>query len=103
MENQRTQHKVAMNYGTLFGLCGVAVFLLFYFIGLDMQSKMPSFSQYALLIFFIVIGIKSYRDEDLGGSISYGKALGTGTLIGLFGGIITGVFTLLFFTYIAPD
>lgn len=103
MENPRTQTKVAMNYGTLYGLCGVAVFLLFYFLGSDLQSRLPNYINYLLLIFFIVIGVKSYRDEDLGGNISYGKSLGTGILISVFGGIITGVFTLLFFTYIAPD
>jgi hypothetical protein len=103
MENKRTQVKVAMNYGTLNGLAGVALTLLFYFIGTDMQSKIPQLTGYAVLILFIVMGIKSYRDEDLGGYISYGKSLGTGTLISLFGGIISAIFIVIFFTYIAPE
>jgi hypothetical protein len=49
------------------------------------------------------MGIKSYRDYELGGYIGYGKAVGTGTLIAVYGGVITGVFTLVFFMYIAPD
>jgi hypothetical protein len=103
MENQRTQTKVAMNYGTLYGLSSVAVFLLFYFLGTDIESRLPQYLSYAILIMFIVMGIKSYRDEDLGGYISYGKSLGTGVLISVFGGILTGVFTLIFFLYIAPE
>ena len=103
MENQRTQTKVAMNYGTLFGLSGVAVFLLFFFIGTDIQSKLPQWISYVILCVFIVIGIKSYRDEDLGGYISYGKSLGTGTLISLFGSFISAIFVVLFFKFIAPD
>jgi hypothetical protein len=103
MENQRTQIKVAMNYGTLYGLSGVAVFLLFYFVGTDIQSRLPQWISYIILIIFIVMGVKSYRDEDLGGNISYGKSLGTGVLISVFGGIISAVFSLLFFTYIAPE
>lgn len=95
--------KVAMNYGTLYGLSGIAAYLLFYFLNTDVQSKLPQISGYILLVIFIVMGIKSYRDEDLGGSISYSKALGTGILISIFGGIISAVFTLIFFTYIAPD
>lgn len=103
MENPRSQIKVAMNYGGYYGLSGVITFLAFYFIGTDMQSKLPQLLGYVLLIVFMVMGIKSYRDEDLGGSISYGCSLGTGILISIFGGIITGAFTVLFFSYIAPE
>lgn len=103
MENQRSQVKVAMNYGTLSGLSGVVIFLLFYFMGTDIQSKLPQWISYVILIIFIIIGIKSYRDEDLGGFISYGKSLGTGILIAIFSGIIGAVFGVVFFTYIAPE
>ena len=103
METKRTQLKVAMNYGAIYGLSSIAVFLIFYFIGTDVQSKLPQWISYLLLIALIIIGIKSYRDEDLEGYISYGKSLGTGTMIALFGGVITGFFTLLFFTYLAPE
>jgi len=103
MENKRSQVKVAMNYGTLYGLAGIAVTLLFYFLGIDIQSKIPRLINVAVLVVFIYMGIKSYRDEDLSGFISYGKSLGTGTLISLFGGIISAIFTVIFFTYIAPE
>jgi hypothetical protein len=103
MENKRTQLKVAMNYGAMYGLSGMAVFLLFYFIGTDIQSRIPQWISYLLLVLFIVIGIKSYRDEELGGYISYGKSLGTGILISLCGGVISGFFTLIFFAYIDPS
>lgn len=103
MENPRTQTKVAMSYGALYGLSSIVVFLLFYFMGTDIQSKMPQYIGYILLILFIIVGIKSYRDTELGGFISYGKAFGTGVLISIFGGVITAIFTIIFFTYISPD
>lgn len=103
MENKRSQAKVAMNYGLLYGLAGIAITLLFYFLGTDMESKIPMLTGFAALILFIIIGVKSYRDEDLEGYISYGKSLGTGTLIALFGSIITAIFTVILFTYIAPE
>ncbi len=103
MENPRTQTKLAMTYGAYYGLSGSVVFLLFYFMGTDIQSSVPQWIGYLIMILFIILGIKSYRDEDLGGYISYGKSLGTGILIATFGGIITGAFTILFFTTIAPD
>ena len=103
MENERTQNKVAMTYGAIYGLASIVVFLLFYFIGTDIQSKAPQYTSYLLLVIFIVMGVKSFRDQDLGGHISYSRSLGTGTLISLYGGIIGGAFSVLFFMFIAPE
>ncbi len=102
MENKRTQAKVAMTYGSMYGLATAIIGLVFYFAGADIQSKWPQWISYILLILFIVMGIKNYRDQELEGYISYGKSLGTGVLIGLFGGIITGFFTVILFTVIDP-
>ena len=102
MENKRSQWNVAMSYGTMFGLASAIVFFIFYFAGADIQSKWPQYIGYGMLILFLVLGIKSFRDQDLDGYISYGKSLGTGVLVGLFGGIITGIFTVLMFTVIDP-
>src|SRR5687767_12976370 len=99
---QRSQTKVAMTYGAMYGLAAVIVSLIFYFSGTDIQSKMPTMISYLLLIIFIVMGIKSYRDQELNGFISYGKSLGTGVLIGVFGGFITGFYTVILFTMIDP-
>lgn len=103
MENQRTQNKIAMTFGAIYGLSSIVIFMLFYFIGTDIQSKTPQYLGYLLLAIFIFMGIKSYRDQDLGGYISYSKSLGTGTLISLYGGIISGAFSVLFFMFIAPE
>ncbi|MCX6292176.1 MAG: DUF4199 domain-containing protein [Bacteroidetes bacterium] len=102
MENKRTQMKVAMTFGAMYGLSASVIGLIFFFIGVDFQSKIPQYLNYILLILFIIFGVKSYRDQDLGGFISYGKSLGTGVLIGVFGGFITGIYTVLLFTVIDP-
>ncbi len=102
MENKRKQSKVAMSYGTMYGLASSIIYLVFYFGGASIESKIPQWIGYVLLIIFIYMGIKNYRDQDLGGYINYGRSLGTGVLIGLFGGVITGFFTVLMFTVIDP-
>jgi len=103
METKRTQTKVALNYGALYGLAAIVVSLLFYFMKTDIQSKLPQYTSWVIQIAFIVMGIKSYRDEDLGGYIGYGKSVGTGILISIFGGIIVALFSIVFFVYIAPE
>ncbi|CAN5628939.1 hypothetical protein BH11BAC1_BH11BAC1_10810 [soil metagenome] len=99
---KRTQMKVAMTYGAIYGLASSIIYLIFYFAGASIDNKAPQYVGWIVLIASLFIGIKSYRDQDLDGYISYGKSLGTGTLIGLFGGIITGVFSVLMFTVIDP-
>ena len=103
MENNRTQNKISFTYGAICGLISIVLFLLFYFMGTDIQSKAPQYLSYAVLAIVIILGIKSYRDQDLGGNISYSKALGTGTLIALYSGLISAAFSVVFFMYIAPD
>lgn len=103
MENPRSQNQAALTFGAFYGLSSIVIFMLFYLIGADIQSKMPQYIGYALLILFIILGVKSHRDNDLNGEISYAKSLGTGTLIGLYGGLISGAFSIIFFKFIAPE
>ena len=76
MENQRTQTKVAMNYGTLYGLAGVAIFLLFYFLGMDIESKLPQFISYIVLCIFIITGIKVTGMKTLADKSAMAKRFG---------------------------
>jgi hypothetical protein len=99
---KRSQWKIAMTYGAMYGLTSSIIYLIFYFAGADIDNKGPQLIGYLLLIATIYIGVTNYRNNDLGGYISYGRSLGTGVLIGLFGGIITGFFTVLMFTVIDP-
>jgi hypothetical protein len=99
---KRSQWKVAMTYGAMYGLASSIVYLIFYFAGADIDNKAPQWIGYLILIATLYIGITNYRNNDQGGYISYSRSLGTGVLIGLFGGIITGFFTVIMFTVIDP-
>lgn len=99
---KRSQVKVAMTYGAIYGMASAIIYLIFYFAGADIDNKWPQWIGYCILIATLYIGLKSYRDQDLGGYISYGRSLGTGVLFGLFGGIIAGLFSVLMFTVIDP-
>ena len=99
---KRTQMKVAMTYGAIYGLASSITYLIFYFAGAPVNSKWPQWIGYLLMIVILSMGIKSYRDQDSEGFISYGRSLGTGVLMGMFGGIITGLFSVLMFTVIDP-
>lgn len=102
-ENPRTLTKVGMKYGLIYGVALIGVSLIFYLLGTDLQSKIPQVLSYGVLLAVIIIGTKAYRDEDLGGFISYSKALGTGIVISFFGSIIVAFYMYLFFSFIDPS
>lgn len=51
----------------------------------------------------LYFGMQSHREQNLGGYMSYGQALGIGSLISLVAGIILSVYQFVFNKYIAPE
>ena len=94
--------KNAINYGVTVGIVLVIISLLFYMMG-ETDSKIQNYLGYLVLIVGIFFGVKTYRDAELNGLISYGNALGTGTLISIVAAIITGLYMMVFTTLIDPD
>jgi len=100
--NEKTQLSVAMQNGLLIALALILYNLLLYVSGM-LENILMGYLGYFIFIGGLVWGIKSYRDKQLGGIISYGEALGSGTLISLFAAIILAVYIFVFFEYIEPD
>jgi hypothetical protein len=61
------------------------------------------FLQFAILILGIVWATINYRNQKLGGYISYGKSLGYGVIISVFSGIVVGLFMFILYQFIDPD
>jgi hypothetical protein len=100
MENQAVgPYKNAMRFGTYLGLASIIVSVLFYLLGME-TSQVPQYLQYVIIITLIVLGTKHHRDVELGGFISYRRALWTGVLITFFSSIILAFYTYLFITFI---
>ena len=100
--------KVLLKYGGL----GVAVMVLFF----SMEFLITSFSEMDMStqeligylgifvsLIFVFFGVRSYRDQHLNGSISFGKALWVGVLIALIPAIAFGIYNVIYMLYINPD
>lgn len=96
-------YKSAMTSGLIVGIALVVFNLLIYIMGVVKPPFWVSLIQYVIIIGGIIYGTKKFRDEDLGGEISYSKALGFGVLICVFASIILGIYMILLMTVIDPE
>ena len=92
----------SLTYGVLTAIALIMISLMVYLFDLTGISWI-SYLTYIVLLAGIIIGTIKYRNDDLGGFISFGKALGFGTLVSVFAAFISGLFMYIFYQYLAPD
>jgi hypothetical protein len=103
MENEtKGMFKPALQYGLIMALALVMLSLVFYLVGAA-TNKWAGWLSYPVIIGLLVFSIMKFRDEQNGGFITYGRALGFGTLVGVFAGLIYAVYAFIFFKFIAPE
>ena len=102
MENQSNPiMKSAMNYGLYLGLALVLNSVVFYVMGKPF-SEVSGYLNYAIIIGIIAWGMSSFQKYLGEEGLSYGRALGFGTLISLFASLIFAFFTFVLYKIIDP-
>ncbi|MDD3875331.1 MAG: DUF4199 domain-containing protein [Bacteroidales bacterium] len=102
MENNTSSlNKSAMYYGAIIGILLVSVILLSYVFNMTTQRAIGYF-QYIIIVGGITLAQIKYRNNNLNGYMSYGKALGFGTLTIFYASVITGFFTYILYAFIEP-
>ncbi len=102
MEKNTNIWKNAMNWGIILGIVLSIYSLIIYFLGATLENW-AAYPSYLIMIGGIVYATIQYRDNMLDGSITYGKALGFGTLVMLFAGIILAVYSYILYEFIDTD
>lgn len=95
----------------IFGLLIGVVLSLNMFVMTDMIYSNKNFkgnviAGYAILVLlfsFIFVGVRNYRNQQLNGSISFGKAFKTGALIAFVGSTLYVIIWLLYYNLFVPD
>lgn len=85
--------KTALKYG---GIAGAIITVLMLISMLSLEGESPNFKQAEILgyvtmiaaLSMIFVGIKTYRDKELDGSINFGKAFQVGLFITLVASVI---------------
>ncbi len=92
-----------MTYGLILGLALIFIHLVQYVLDIYKASMLISLINYGVIIGAIIYGTIRFRDDEMQGNISYGKAVGFGILISLFASIIYGFYFFLLTTFIDPN
>lgn len=97
MENQSNSvNHMAMSYGLYMGLGLILNSVIFYVMGSPF-SNYSGYISYAIIIGGIALSMRTYRDKNAEAGVTYGRALGLGTLQSLFASLILAFFTFVLF------
>ena len=86
--------------GVYLGIVLILVSVVFYVTG-NSFSKAAQYVGYPVMIVGVIMAQLAYK-KALGGTMTYGQALGAGVLALLFASVISGIYTLLLYTVIDP-
>lgn len=100
-ESKPSVLKSTLNYGAMLGLALVMYTLLLWMLDAT-QNRVLGLVSIPITIVGIILATRAFRDNEQAGYISYGRALGIGTLTAMFASLITSVFTILLYTIIDP-
>lgn len=94
-------------YALTLTICGALLNLLLFFTGF--QTEKLATGQYFQWLGFVImfavlwLGIKAVRDEAPEKGMSYGRGVGTGTLISLYSGLMSSVYSFIHFKFVNTE
>ena len=101
-EKSTSKSKVILINGIILGLALIVYSVLLYIFDLNLNSYL-SWVNYIIIVGVVVYATKNYKDNSLNGIMTYGQALGLGTLIILLGVLLSSIYYYIFVTAIDPD
>ena len=100
-----TKPRSLFNNALIYGLFTAAISIVFsiltYILDVPFKSPLMYFS-FIILLGGIIYGTLQYKNNYLGGYMSFGKAFLSGFLIVATASVITSVYSYVFFTFIDP-
>lgn len=93
----------ALRYGLIGGAITIVIGLISYLVGIETSAgRSLGYLNFLVWIIIPVLAIRTHRDNDLGGFISYGRSLGTGVLAAIVMGILAAIWTIVLYQVIDP-
>lgn len=97
----RSVFSQSLIYGGLTGLASIVFALIMYIF--DVQQKNPvMYISFAILLAGVILADLNYRNKMNGGYISFGQAFLIGFLTIIIAGLISSIYTYVFYTFFDP-
>jgi len=100
-----TKPRTLFNNSLIFGLLTAAISIVFsvltYILDIPTSSPVMYFS-FIILLAGMIYGTLQYRNNYLGGYISFGKAFASGFLIVIISAVISSIYSYIFLVYFDP-
>lgn len=93
--------KTSLTAGVYLAIALILVSVIFYVTG-NPFSKVGQYISYPIMIGGIILAQLNYK-KALGGTLTYGQAIGAGVLAMVFASLISGVYNYLLFAVIDPS
>jgi hypothetical protein len=103
IEHVTTKNQVIIKFSIIYALANIGMALVLYILEVMDKSWMITILSLAVNTAILFFAMKSRKNDTLAGFMTYGQGFGTGMLIMIFGGLITAVYTFVFYTYIDTD
>jgi len=102
MNEKSTFWKASITNGAILGIALIIFSVLLYILDLT-TTKGMNYISYVIIIAGIIWATKTYRDNNLGGTISYGQALGFATMVVVIAALISSIYSYVFMKFIDPS
>ena len=106
-QNNVSPFKTALTYGIYLAVISILISLVVWATSLlevlgVMGSMVIGLVNLLIMVILLIVFTKLYRDNVLGGKITFGKAFSFGVLIVVCSALITGIYNYVFFKFIDP-
>ena len=107
METKTSFGKIVTTYGLISGIALFVLGLLYYLFDVDFFNFLfigvSMVVSFGIVIVFAVFGTRAYRENILGGQISYGKKFISVLLISLIALILSSILNYVFYELVDPE
>ena len=100
--NKPEMMSLVLKWGLIISFALVAISVIVYIAGMS-TNKAIGWVNYILMFVGVIFATKVFRDEKCGGYISFGTAFKFGFFTLFLVGVITAIYTYVFFSFIAPE
>jgi hypothetical protein len=103
IEHTTSKSQVIIKFSIIYALANIGIALILYILEVIDRNWTVMLLSLAVNSAILFFAMKSRKNDTLNGFMSFGQGFGTGMLILLLGGLITTIYTYVFYSFIDTE